>query len=364
MRRLRFSAFGDAFWRKMLTVAMALWGGFALHPATAERWTLRVVGDLSFGGGWSPIFVEKGVDYPFREISSFLSEATLTLGFLDGPLSERGEPAGWVREPMRSSPAVAESLRSAGFDGVCLASPRVMDFGAEAFLDTQAALEAAGIVSFGAGLNDTLSRMQGLLTVGSLRVACLGFLHGVHPAHAGQNEPGANPALASVLQEDVANAKSNADVVLVFIHWGDGGGDHVDGKQRLIAQLAIEAGATAVFGLRRETLLGAEVFDGKPVCYSLGDFVRGIGSKREGRVCIPTVVFEDAIPLRVEWTPVRIDVALKPGDDPALQRQPRLLRGEAAQSALDEFRRRCEPLSTPLEVSDGLLIMPLTPASR
>jgi poly-gamma-glutamate synthesis protein (capsule biosynthesis protein) len=351
-------------WRRTLlalTVALLL---AALRTTQGDEWTLRVVGDLSFGGDWSPVFDAEGSAYPFRQISAFLSAATLTVGFLDGPLSERGEPAPWARPPMRSSPVVAESLKLAGFDGVCLASPRAMDFGAEAFLDTQASLETAGIVSFGAGLNDTLSRMYGLLTVGDIRVACLGFLHGVQAAHASQEEPGANPALASTIREDVANAKENADVVLVFIHWGDASGDAVDGKQRLIAQLAVDAGATAVFGLRRETLLGAEVLSGKPVCYSLGDFIRGVGSKRHGRVSVPTVVFEDVTPVRVEWTAVRIDVARKPGDDPATQRQPRLLTGKDARNTLDDFRRRCEPFGTRFEASDGVLVMPLMESFR
>lgn len=334
--------------------------GVALSAARGEVWRLRVVGDLSFGAEWTPLLRVEGADYPFRRIGEFLQEAELTLGFLDGPLSERGEPTPWARSPMRSSPLVAESLKWAGFDGVCLASPRAMDFGAEAFLDTQLALESAGIVSFGAGLNDTLSRMYGLLTVGDLRVACLGFLHGLHRAHAGQEEPGANPALASVLREDIANAKENADVVLVFLHWGDAEGNTVDGKQRFIAQIAIESGATAVFGLRRETILEAEVISERPVCYSLGDFVRGVGSKRFGRVLIPTVVFEDAKPLRVEWTAVRIDAVFKPGDSPDPQRQPQRLTGEEARALFDDFRRRCEPFGTVFENVGDLLVMPLT----
>lgn len=334
------------------------WAGvwITLPTARGELWRLRVVGDLSFGSDWTPLLRAEGGDYPFRRIGEFLQEADLTLGFLDGPLSERGEPAPWTRSPIRSSPLVAESLKKAGFDGLCLASPRVMDFGVEAFLDTQLALESVGIVSFGAGLNDTLSRMYGLLMVGDLRIACLGFLHGVYPAHAGQEEPGANLALASVLREDIANAKENADVVLVFFHWGDAEGDAVDGKQRLVAQIAVESGATAVFGLRRETILGAEVVEEKPVCYSLGDFVRGIGPKRFGRVLVPTVVFEDAKPLRVEWTAVRIDAVLNPGDDPTPQR----LAGEDARALFDDFRRRCEPFGTIFEDVGDLLVMPLT----
>lgn len=332
---------------------------FAPSHVCAKTWTLRVVGDLSFGDGWTNILAADA-DNPFRRIGPFLSDASLTLGFLDGPLSFGGEPMPSARLAMRSSPRVAECLRNAGFDGVCLASPRVMDFGAEAFADTQTALENAEIVSFGAGFNDTLSRMRGLLVVDGLRVACLGFLHGVHASHASQDGPGANPALASFIREDVADAKSNADVVVVLIHWGDAVGDAVDEKQRLIARLAVDAGATAVFGLGTETVLGAEVLDGKPVCYSLGDFVRGLGSKRTGRVVVPTVVFEDAVPARVEWTAVRIDAALKPGDDPAAQRQPALLAGQDAVAALDAFRRLCAPLGTPFAARDGVLTTPLT----
>ncbi|MBM3216116.1 CapA family protein [Candidatus Poribacteria bacterium] len=354
-------------WRRLKSarwvgVCLSLWA-LASSSGVCREWRLRVVGDLSFGRDWTPILRREGLDYPVRALGTYLSEAELTLGFLDGSLSDGGEPQPGATEPMRSAPDVAPALAAAGFDGLCIASPHIMDFGGEGFGDTQRHLETRGVAVFGAGLNDTLSRLSAVLTVGDLTVSCLGYLHGIHRAQAGQETPGANPALASALRDDIANAKRTTNVVLVFIHWGEGRGDDVDGKQRLIAEMAIDAGADAVFGLRRGTWQGAQSYAGKPICYSLGDFIRGTRSLRYGRILIPTVVFEDAVPLRVEWTPVRIDDALKPGDDPALRLQPRLLSADEAREPIEMFTDFCKTLGTSLvarTVDDRVVLdMPL-----
>ncbi|MDA1190774.1 MAG: CapA family protein, partial [Candidatus Poribacteria bacterium] len=163
----------------------------------------------------------------------------------------------------------------------------------------------------------------------------------------------------SVIRDDVANARENADVVIVFVHWGATPGESVDGKQRLVAQTAIDAGATAVFGLRDQVWQGAEVYNGKPIFYSLPDFVRGTDAKEFGEVIVPTVVFDGGTPLRVEFSAVRVDAALKFGDDPSPRWQPRLLDGDDTQPAIEAFALRCAELGTTLNPTDSGVVLEL-----
>jgi poly-gamma-glutamate synthesis protein (capsule biosynthesis protein) len=339
----------------LCVLALVVAGTFA-H---AREWRLRVVGGIAFGREWTPILEEHGPDYPFHEIAPFLREADVTMGFVEGVVSELGEPMPWARPPLRSSRDVARTLTAGGFDAVSVASPHIADFGAEALLDTLETLAAGGVAPFGAGANDTLSRMYALLGVSGIRVACLAYLHGVHPGHAGDRVAGANPSLGSFLREDVANAADNAEVVLVFFHWGDVAGDAVDGTQRLLAQLAVDAGSTAVFGLRSQIWQGVEVYKGRPIYYSLADFVSGTHGKRHGRLLLPTVVFDGASPVRMELTPVRVDAALRPGDDPRLRLQPRLLGPDEAHEPTETFLALCRALGTEVAVTGAMASIPL-----
>ncbi len=328
---------------------LALLLASAALTAAAEEWTLRVVGGITFGREWTSILTRRGTIFPFAELGNALSEPDLTLAFLGGGVGDAGEPMPAARNHLRSSPLVAFVLSDAGIDAVAIADPHLMDYGDAGLTGTRHALVNAGVETFGAGMNDTLARMYSLHGAGGMSVACLAYLHGARRSHAGQQEPGTNPSLPSHVREDVANASASADVVLVFYNWGEADGDVVDGKQRLFARMAIDAGAAAVFGVRDQTYLGAEVYKGRPIFHGLGDFVRGTQNKRHSRILIPTVVFDDAQPTRVEWLPVATDAKLRPGDDPHTRLQPRVLAGEEASEAVSAYAAMCQDLGTVIE---------------
>jgi poly-gamma-glutamate capsule biosynthesis protein CapA/YwtB (metallophosphatase superfamily) len=318
----------------------------------AEEWTLRVVGGITFGREWTQILTRRGTVFPFAELGPTLSEPDLTVAFLGGGVGDAGESMPALRNPLRSSPLVALVIADAGIDAVSIADPHVMDYGGAGLAGTRHALMNAGVETFGAGINDTLARMVSLHGAGGMSVACLGYLHGARRSHAGQQEPGTNPSLPSYVREDVANASASADVVLVFYNWGQADGDAVDGKQRLFARMAIDAGATAVFGVRDQTYLGAEVYKGRPIFHSLGDFIRGTQNKRHSRILLPTVVFDGAQPTRIEWLPVATDARLLRGDDPHARLQPRVLTGAEAADAVSTYAAMCQDLGTLIEPTE------------
>ncbi|MBT3270899.1 CapA family protein [Candidatus Poribacteria bacterium] len=329
--------------------------------AGAEEWTLRVVGSIAFGREWTSTLTRRGTIFPFAELGETLSEPDLTFAFLGGGVGDTGEPEPVVREPFRSSPLVALVLAEAGIDGVAIADPRLMDYGDDGLTATRQILEDVGVATFGAGMNDTLARMYSLHGAGGVSVACLAYLHGVRRFHAGQEEAGTNAALRSSIREDVANASASADVVLVFYNWGEAAEDVVDGRQRLFGRMAIDAGATAVFGVRDQTYLGAEVYNGRPIFHSLGGFVTGMGTKRHSRVLVPTLVFDDATPVRVDWQPIATDAIPEPGDDPQKRLQPRVLDGEQAEEAVAAYAAMCQALGTVIESTGSgarLTLMP------
>ncbi|MGB9280796.1 MAG: CapA family protein [Pseudonocardiaceae bacterium] len=77
----------------------------------------------------------------------------------------------------------------------------------------------------------------------------------------------------SALQDDVAAATQQADLVLVSFHWGDFTRPYaLTDHERRTARVAIDAGADAVLG-HHHLLRGVEHYRNKPIFYGLGHFV-------------------------------------------------------------------------------------------
>jgi poly-gamma-glutamate capsule biosynthesis protein CapA/YwtB (metallophosphatase superfamily) len=72
---------------------------------------------------------------------------------------------------------------------------------------------------------------------------------------------------------DIRAARTQADVVIPYLHWGQEHSTAAHARQRALARRMIQAGADAVVGTHPHVRQDSEVIDGKPVIYSLGNFV-------------------------------------------------------------------------------------------
>jgi len=72
---------------------------------------------------------------------------------------------------------------------------------------------------------------------------------------------------------EIAAAKKDGDIVIVYPHWGDEYQHKHDARQSELAHAFIDAGADAVIGSHPHVIEGAEIYEGKPIFYSLGNLV-------------------------------------------------------------------------------------------
>ena len=86
------------------------------------------------------------------------------------------------------------------------------------------------------------------------------------------------------LLELVREAKEQCDFVTVFPHWGTEYSEQPNEVQKQIAEKCMEAGADLIVGSHTHCLQGIEYFDGKPVFYSLGNFIFGQSIERSAAV--------------------------------------------------------------------------------
>ncbi|HEX6512023.1 MAG TPA: CapA family protein [Chloroflexota bacterium] len=134
----------------------------------------------------------------------------------------------------------------------------------------------------------------GLLTAGATPtragVARFGFRVAYEPRDRGLEVPGsppivhafANPADRDDLIADIRAARQQADTVIVSWHWGaspaSGGSGDIVSYQVEMGRLAIDSGADMVVGHHPHVLQAIEVYHGKPIIYSLGNYVHDLGS--------------------------------------------------------------------------------------
>lgn len=258
----------------MRTILLTLIVSFQISSIGAEGLvTITAVGDIRLDGYIAAKVHERGFDFPFKNVRDIFDLSDITYGNLECVLSLQGEPVEKAYV-FCAEPEMVEVLTTAGFDIMDLANNHSGDYGTDAFIETMRVLRTNGISYTGAGMNIRESREPVLLKKNGLTVAFLSYSNTFPKSYwATKEKPGVTPAFLEYISHDVREACHQADSVIVCYHGGDERSDTPKQVQRDIAYTAINAGATMVLGHHPHVLQGIEVYKGKPVVYSLGNFL-------------------------------------------------------------------------------------------
>jgi poly-gamma-glutamate capsule biosynthesis protein CapA/YwtB (metallophosphatase superfamily) len=214
---------------------------------------------------------------PFRAVAPFTTTADLTLADNECDYSDT-IPNPVDRDPQTFSfitkTAAVDGLKLAGIRAVSLANNHSMNTGRQGLLDTIGALDARGILHTGAGKDLATAREPVILTVKGVRIAMLGY-NGVSANYDGATDRSAGtvPLDMDILTEDMAKAKARADVVIPFFHWSIEYTSVPTAEQVTFAHAAIDLGAAVVIGSHPHWVQATEIYRGKQIIYSLGNFV-------------------------------------------------------------------------------------------
>lgn len=234
-----------------------------------------------------------------------LRTSDVAVGNFEITLSQRGMPLEKLLN-IRTSPDVAQDLAPMGFDVLNIANNHTVDYGWDGLLDTRTALQAAGVqpVGVGATLADAATPVQ--LEVAGRRVIVLAYScllptgmaaserrPGLSPLHVDtgyevdpyyqMEEPG-DPSCVRIRTRvrtadlaravaDVRRWRSQADVLVVTLHWGYGSGEELAEYQQPLAHALIDAGADLIHGHHPHAVHAIGHHRGKPILYSLGTFI-------------------------------------------------------------------------------------------
>jgi len=272
----------------------------------ADTITIHAVGDVSPARDRGEFLlaptasVLSKADIGFCQLENPFSEKKLARTGTSGyPLDKDREPSSWD-DQLPCSPADAAALVNAGFKVCSFASNRCFRMGQEGFLNTLDVLREKNLHVIGAGRDISEARRPALLNVKNTKIAFLGYNSIVAPGSEAQVDkpgcapvrvsttyeqvdwqPGTPPRIITVAHEqdlaamieDIRTAKQQADLVLVSFHWGV----HlipavIATYQYEVGHAAIDAGADLILGHHPHILKGIEVYKGKPIFFSIGNF--------------------------------------------------------------------------------------------
>lgn len=238
--------------------------------------TISAIGDVTLGqderflyaGSFNQYYDKYGASYFFERVKKVLSEDDLTIANLEGTLTEEKEKPdksfqGNQAFFFKGSPSYTTILKDGSIEAVSLANNHSMDYLDKGFHDTVAALDKTGITSF--GYSKTAVFEKNGINIGLIGVNTLGKL-----------EEGVNLInLEFELANKIQILKEKTSLIIVSFHWGTENISTPTSKQRELGRFAVDQGADLVLGHHPHVIQPCEVYQGKCIIYSLGNFVFG-----------------------------------------------------------------------------------------
>ncbi len=219
-------------------------------------------------------------DFLFENMRDAIADSDVSIMNQETPLvSELSMVSGYPR--FGTPVQVGDAIADAGFDVVTCATNHALDRGADGVDFTKQFFEDSGVVCLG-----IQSRLEAeykpyrMIVRNGVQFALLNYTYGTN----GIALPKENPHMVHLLEdeeqirEDIAQAKSDADFVIVFAHWGTEYAQEPDDYQKRWAQVFLECGVDAVIGTHSHSLQPFEVLTGQDghemlIFYSIGNYI-------------------------------------------------------------------------------------------
>lgn len=237
--------------------------------------TIQGVGDVNLDPSYIPNLETNGYAFAFDGLDGLFLEDELTVANLECAPSTLGEPLEKAFT-FRCDPEALEVAQANGLDVMNMANNHALDYGVEAMLDGRDNVELAGLAPVGVGRDLRQATSPALIETQGWTVAVLG-MNGVVPAQwwlADSSQPGmASGDDIEQMISAVEAADERADLVVVSIHWMWELETEPRTDDRERAEAMISAGADVVFGHHPHRVGNVEFINGKPVFWTLGNFV-------------------------------------------------------------------------------------------
>jgi len=249
--------------------------GLALADSERDRIVIHGTGDVSLDDRQlAGALGRNGHEWAWSGLDGLFERDDLTVINLECIPSMLGTPRD-KKFTFRCDLDGLSVMAASGVDVANMANNHAGDFGSRALLDGRANLIRSGVRPVGAGRDLAQAIQPAYVEVGGWTIATFGFslVTGGDGWFAGANQPGVAWADQATMVAAITAADAVADLIVVSIHWGEGGDRTPRAINHQLAQAMIEVGVDIIFGHHSHRRNPMEIIDGKPVFWGLGNFV-------------------------------------------------------------------------------------------
>lgn len=266
------------------------------------------------------------------DVKSCFLDSDVNFVNLESSISDFGMPASGRAAAFHSYAGTENLLKEAKISFVSLANNHTQDYGWESLSDTIDRLDKIGIGHSGAGKNLNAAKAPAIFEVEGKHIGMIAYTANVNTPmgfKASPSRQGLNPMRISpyflpdqitredleAMVEDVKKWSEELDFLALSFHWGisEGGTHTVCHYQEVIAHAAIDAGADMIIGHHPHALQPVEIYKGKPILYSLGNFIFALDEDFPRESCMFQCEFSSHEVKKMSFVPTFNTMINKPG---------------------------------------------------
>lgn len=309
--------------------------------------SLLFSGDVTLADHFEEV-IGKDYEKVFAKMDEY-RKVDLAMVNLENPLTRSTLTMPNKQFNFKADPEAVKVLTSGGVDIVTIANNHSMDYQAEGLKETMEVLDQAGIQHIGAGNQLREARRPDIFDVKGQRIAYLAYYGEEYGAE--DNKAGVSSIQEERIAEDIKSIRDQVDWIVVNFHWGQELATHPADWQTELGRFTIDQGADLVVGHHPHVLQGAEVYRGRPIVYSLGNFIFGGNSRTDYDTAVLKVALKDK-KMKVEFLPIEVKGY-----------QPQVVSGDRGNQILQQIEQLSASFKQPMKTAMVLDARTLPPAA-
>lgn len=232
-------------------------------PSNERAISMLFFGDMMLDRSVARHIKEVNADSIFEKLAGqenrFFRGMDIVSANLEGPFGNTRRPT-TKSIAFNFNPELISTLKKYNFNILNLANNHSYDMGRQAFEETKENLQTANIEFYG----EQYSIDENALLIKQISNKKVAFI--------GLNDTNRQFSISEV-EPLITQAKKNADLVVVNIHWGQEYQLNSHPRQQYLAHTLIDSGVDIIIGHHPHVIQEIEVYKNRPIFYSLGNFV-------------------------------------------------------------------------------------------
>ncbi len=232
-------------------------------------------GDIIWDRGVGRKIENTSINFIIKDLIPLFETGSLSVANLENPISERGSPYNLDKGIFfRANPKYRNLLTKLKLNLVSLSNNHMFDYGMTAALDTLTHLKELGIYYTGFGLDREEALKGEILELGGKKIRFLGY-NSIYPFNVNvvQNIPGILMIKEATLQQEIQEAKKGVEKLILLVHDGEEYNIYPEDSKIQLYRKMIDYGADMIIGAHPHVIQSFEIYQGKPIIYSLGNLI-------------------------------------------------------------------------------------------